>query len=118
MPSFSYQLIPGDTNETLTDEYADFVFLDGGHAVSTIKHDLAATASSKVILLDDYYVGMSTEEFGCNSVIGETTHLILPISDPVSGGGRVHFAVIGPLDILETLRDRFPGARLVSYSEA
>ncbi len=117
VPGFSYELVPGDTNQTLTSEMVDLVFLDGGHAVSTIRHDYEATSKSKVIVLDDYYVGIDTDDFGCNRIVDGLDHLILPSSDQVFGGGRVHFAVLGPIEILGVLQDRFPGARLVSNSQ-
>lgn len=93
-PKFTFSLIQGDTNTTLVEEEADFVFLDGGHSVETIAHDFAAVKKSQVVLLDDYYTdGIDTSRFGCNQVLARENHFILPIADPVSGGGKTHFAI-------------------------
>jgi len=110
-PFFTYELVAGDTNKTLDLDEAELVFLDGGHAVETIEHDYSAVSSSKVILFDDYYVGdIDTAVFGCNRLLDGRAHLILPASDPVSGGGRVHFAVLASQEILADLHAYFPGS--------
>lgn len=103
-PKFSFELVQGDTNKTLKNETADFVFLDGGHSYDTILNDFEAVRKSSVILLDDYYAGpIDTDKYGCNRVIQELPHQVLPIADPVKGGGTTQFALVHekplPLDL-------------------
>jgi hypothetical protein len=50
-----------------------------------------------LIILDDYYTEMPEEElskFGCQAVLGDVEHEILPIKDRVQGDGRVQFATV------------------------
>jgi predicted O-methyltransferase YrrM len=55
----------------------DVAFIDGGHAVDTIRSDWRnlepLVGPNSVVLFDDYYRGSSplTERFGCNAVIAE-----------------------------------------------
>lgn len=73
------KLIKGDTNEVLRKRYYDFVFLDGGHSISTIRNDYEKIAKSKVIIFDDYYADRHGEHtlervskgFGCNELIDD-----------------------------------------------
>lgn len=109
-------LIKGDTNETLKLTVADFVFLDGGHSVETIKHDYEMLATSNVVVFDDYYTdGPDTSKYGCNFLFekfetGKTpieysdfckqfnfsnkTFNILPTKDLVRGGGFTQLVVV------------------------
>jgi predicted O-methyltransferase YrrM len=56
---------------------ADLIFVDGGHAVETIRTDLSncvpLLAEGGVIVMDDYYVDCphKTDRFGCNVVLEE-----------------------------------------------
>lgn len=100
-PGFSYALTKGDTRDTLGNHTvkADLVFLDGGHSIETIRNDFEAVKTSKVVVLDDFYVQDETgcpdiDKFGCNQIVSKLPHLILPLSDGVRGGGRVAMAVI------------------------
>jgi hypothetical protein len=94
-PKFSFDLVPGNTRETLRSETADFVFLDGGHSIETISSDYQAVKDSAVILFDDYYSGaIDVSAFGCNMVVDGLNHVLLPIKDPVSGGGFTQFALV------------------------
>jgi uncharacterized Rossmann fold enzyme len=95
---FTYELVAGDTRTTLhgTDLWADFVFIDGGHSVETIRGDYEAVKGSRVIAFDDYYSGpIDTNQFGCNAVLAGIDHEILPIEDRIKGGAGVQIAVIG-----------------------
>lgn len=73
-PQFEWELVKGDTRETLPaykfDE-VDFAFIDGGHSIETIASDFKALRDvAKLIVLDDYYEsGVDTSKFGCNSLI-------------------------------------------------
>lgn len=95
-PGFAYRLVKGNTRDTLHGRtvIADFVFIDGGHSVETIRGDYEAVKSSKVIVFDDYYLnGANTSKFGCNEVIKELPHTILPHADSF-GGLSVKMAVL------------------------
>lgn len=89
-------LIKGDTNQTLQmGVEADFVFLDGGHSVGTIKHDYECVCLSKVVVLDDYYTdGPDTNKFGCNNLVYTFPHELGQIKDPVKGGGFTQLVVV------------------------
>jgi uncharacterized Rossmann fold enzyme len=98
-PGFTWELIKGDTRETLHGKTitVDFAFIDGGHTVETIRGDYEALQSSRLIAFDDYYTGgdIDTKQFGCNEVIKARTHTILPWADWVRGNGRARIAVVG-----------------------
>lgn len=101
-------LVKGNTNETIPafieenpDYKADLIYIDGGHAVETIQNDLnnayKVLAPDGVIVLDDYYEDMPNtdlEKWGCNTVIEKLNFELLPVADPVNGGGKVKMAVI------------------------
>jgi methyltransferase family protein len=95
LPQFSYTLIKGNTRETLHGDTvkADFVFIDGGHSVETIRGDYEAVKGSKVVVFDDYYTGVDTEKFGCNRIVADLPHRVLPAMDRVVGGGAVQMVV-------------------------
>jgi predicted O-methyltransferase YrrM len=98
----SYALVKGNTRETLPKQtrYADFVWLDGGHSIETIASDYQALKHCQVIAFDDYYTpdeegrGIDTERFGCNQLMAGLKHELLPVKDPVRGGGYVQIAVV------------------------
>lgn len=85
---------------------ADFVFIDGGHSVETIKHDFELSKRSKVIVLDDFYSQdengncLDTEKFGCNKLVQALKCSVLPQKDPVFKDGKrcgyVQMAVYPP----------------------
>lgn len=104
-------LVKGDTNETLNEHIqADFVFLDGGHSVETIKHDFTYVSACKLIVMDDYYTdGVDITKYGCNFKVlkekewdglfvstsaAHRTATILPTKDPVRGGGFAQLVVV------------------------
>ena len=92
---FTFNLIKGDTNITLKNKHimADFVFIDGGHSVSTIENDYAAFKECPLVVLDDYYIGFEdavTNKVGSNRVVD------LIKKDPNYSVQLVH----GPHDVL------------------
>lgn len=104
-------LIQGNTRETLPQFIAynphikaDIVYIDGGHAVETIRSDYEHAkqmlAPGGAIIFDDYYSDMPEEEldrWGANRIVDELPSgdvLILPIIDPVKGGGGTQLAVV------------------------
>jgi hypothetical protein len=93
---FTYELIKGDTRETLhgTDQRADFVFIDGGHSEATIRGDYEAVKHSRLVAFDDYYVGDIPAGFGCNAVVAGIPHELMPEEDTGNGLG-VKIAVVG-----------------------
>lgn len=97
-PGFTYELVKGNTRDTLhgTSTPADFVYIDGGHSVETIRGDYEAVKLSRVIAFDDYYIGKNapTDRWGCNEVIKDVQHVLMPIADQ-RAGVKVAIAVIG-----------------------
>lgn len=53
---FQYELIKGNTKDTLTPINFDFVYIDGGHSYDTVKHDYSMVKNSKIIVFDDYHL--------------------------------------------------------------
>lgn len=54
---FSFELIKGNTKETLTvPQIFDFVYIDGGHSYDTVIHDYSMVKDSAVIVFDDYQI--------------------------------------------------------------
>lgn len=93
---FTFELIKGNTRKTLhgKDVVADFVFIDGGHSVETIRGDYEALKNSRMIVFDDFYVsGVDTTKFGCNSIVADMPHAVLKKEDPIIGGGKVRMAM-------------------------
>ena len=93
---YNAQLFKGNTRETLKEfnEPVDFVWLDGGHSVETIRSDWEniqrCLLPSACVLFDDYYTGdIDTDKFGCNAIVRDLTHVVLRQADPVAGGGWV-----------------------------
>lgn len=72
-----YTLIQGDTNKTLPafskecDRKFDFVFIDGGHSIETIRSDWDSVSlvihEDSVVIFDDYYINRS--DAGCKPII-------------------------------------------------
>jgi hypothetical protein len=95
-PGFTYELVKGNTHKTLHGRQvcADFVFIDGGHSVETIKGDYEALKTSRMIALDDWYSessGLDTEKYGCNKLLESVPHEVLPWEDRHG----IRIAVIG-----------------------
>lgn len=123
-PNFWFQLYKGNTNETLK-QFADkpieltndkglvveakptnsqFVFVDGGHSVETIRNDYSYFKNCPMTVLDDYYVPgpdgrvTDTSKWGCNFVEKEAVNpKVLPAADPVREGGLVKIMATGEL---------------------
>lgn len=96
-PGFTYELVRGDTRFTLhgTEQGADFVFIDGGHSVETIRGDYEAVKSSRLIVFDDYYTGDVAPAFGCNQILRHVPHELLPEEDRGKGGIGIKLAAVG-----------------------
>ena len=95
LTGFDVRLFKGNTRETLAQfhEPVDFVWLDGGHSVDTIRSDWEnvkrVATKDALIFFDDYYDGIDTTKYGCNSIVEGLEHHVIPIADPVAGGGTV-----------------------------
>lgn len=98
-------LIKGNTRETLPtfkpEIPVDFVWLDGGHSVETIRSDWEHIrphlAPDAWVFFDDYYAGpIDTTKIGCNSIVAGLKHEVLPDVDPVAGGGTVQIVRVWP----------------------
>lgn len=98
--NFTFELIKGNTRDYHELIMADMVFIDGGHSIQTIEHDLWLCRGCPVIVMDDYYTldqsgnGPDITKVGCNAVVERLNHAVLPNADSVAGGGHVHMAVI------------------------
>lgn len=74
-----WTFVRGDTNEVLDYQVFDFVFIDGGHKIETIRNDYDKLKDSEVIVFDDFYSGSEGEDcalrvkqgLGCNDLIHE-----------------------------------------------
>lgn len=96
-------LYKGNTRETLAkfNEPVDFVWIDGGHSVETIKSDWENVKRVIVpgasVFFDDYYTGpIDTTKFGCNTIVADLKHEVLPECDHVTGGGHVQMVRVWP----------------------
>lgn len=101
--SVSVKLIKGDTIKTLKKfklkKRADFIFVDGGHSLKTIKSDWLNLQklihSNSVIIFDDYYDNDEiSKKFGCKRIVDNIdkkfNYEIFPSSDYV----RINSALI------------------------
>lgn len=77
-PNFTFDLIAGDTRDTLHGKRvdADFVFIDGDHRIAAIRGDYEALKRAKVVVLDDYFEVdgrgcPDTNLYGCNNLVDE-----------------------------------------------
>lgn len=104
LDGFTTQLFRGDTRDTLPrlcPPGIEFVWLDGGHSVETIRSDWEAIkpklAPNAWVYFDDYYTGgIDTSKYGCNAIVSELKHDVMPVSDPVKGGGNVQMVRVYP----------------------
>ncbi len=90
------KLIKGNTRITLQKfskkiKKVDFVFLDGGHSLTTIKSDWKHTkkmiSSNSIVVFDDYYETIDNlkNKFGCNKVIDSLSNKKYVISKNETG---------------------------------
>lgn len=100
-PDARVNLIKGNTRQTLNYTSADLVFIDGGHSIETIKNDFDKCCSSKVIILDDFYVPdeigniPDTTLYGCNKLVsGLAGAIVLPLADRVKDGGFTQMVMV------------------------
>lgn len=97
-------LIKGNTRETLAyfREPVDFVWLDGGHSVETIRSDWEnikrVLMPDAWVFFDDYYTGpaIDTTKYGCNEIVKDLKHEVYPTMDWVKGGGSVQMVRVWP----------------------
>lgn len=98
-PDFTYELIVGDTRETLKDKQVecDLAFIDGDHRVEAIASDYEAVKGTKVVVFDDYYKGPKSPDvtkYGANLIADQAGATILPMGDECKHGGMSHLAVV------------------------
>jgi predicted O-methyltransferase YrrM len=104
---FKYDLVIGDTRETLHPHarVADLAFIDGDHRVEAIAGDYAALADCPVVVFDDYYredgsgAMPDLDRYGANRTVDELAAAglaveILPLGDVCAHGGLAHLAVV------------------------
>lgn len=95
LDGFDVELFKGNTRETLAkfNEPVDFVWLDGGHSVETIRSDWEnvkrVVTPDAWIFFDDYITGggSDTTKFGCNEIVKDLRHELLPQKDWMVGNG-------------------------------
>ena len=89
LAGIEYELIRGNTRETLPEFVkrgikVDFAFIDGGHSVETIRSDWENVHlmmnPGGLVVFDDYYTPQ-VPGFGCNEIVKDLKHSILPRSD-------------------------------------
>ena len=103
-PGFSFSLVKGDTRSSLPETRVDFAFIDGGHSVETIRSDFERLRASTLIVFDDHYEGpIDTSLYGCNAVVRDLPHLVLPQGDPVAGGGLTRLVLVAEPRLLSRL---------------
>lgn len=103
LAGYDVYLVRGNTRETLVNfnKKVDFVWLDGGHSVETIKSDWEnvkrCLTDDAWVFFDDYYTGaIDTSKFGCNEIVKDLKHEVLPDRDHVMGGGWVQIVRVYP----------------------
>lgn len=103
LQGYDAHLFKGNTRETLAqfDTPVDFVWIDGGHSVETIRSDWEnvkrCCTPDTVVVFDDYYYGpIDTDKFGCNRVVETLKHESIPRADWVAGGGWVQMMRVYP----------------------
>lgn len=105
MGKIHFELFKGNSKETLPlflsefgQNSVDFAYIDGGHSVETIQSDWDHVKEiikpDGMVIFDDYYIDRDTSEVGCNQIVEKLSHDILPIADPVIGGGKVQLVLV------------------------
>jgi len=113
-PGFTFDLVEGDTRSTLGDSVADFAYIDGGHSVETIGSDYAHLKRCGAIVFDDYYDFDASgrrpdiDAVGCNRLLADIPHIVLPAFDELSTGGRILMAAAGRTILDLMARDPIP----------
>ena len=115
---FTFNLIKGNTRQTIRANInaswpdpktqkehilgeADLSYIDGGHSIETIQSDYNQLKNSKTIVLDDYYTPdengncPTTKKVGCNELLTNIDHFILPACDRLDSGGVIQMAATG-----------------------
>jgi hypothetical protein len=108
--SFDFVLHQGNTRDTLRafresspNFRAQFIFIDGGHSIETIKNDWENCSkfvdAEGAIFLDDFYGNTElTERFGCNKLIESLRDdpawevSVLPEADSIEDLGTIQIA--------------------------
>lgn len=108
IPDTRIYLIRGNTKDTLpefllpaciTKRAVDFIFLDGGHSIGTIRSDYDNIGrfvdNDTFVVLDDYYHDENlSKEYGCNELLKsiDPYHYTIEIqepADPFNGGTSI-----------------------------
>ena len=103
------EIVRGNTNDTFSEwadnnpDSVDMVYIDGGHSVETITNDfnnaLKCLKKGGFIVFDDYYEEVpNIDRFGANRVLEASGRDfdVLPLKDPIVGGGFTKMAVMYP----------------------
>lgn len=102
---FTYELYKGNTRKILKEHNVDFVFIDGGHSVETIRNDYEKVKGSKVIVFDDYYLPdeegniVDISKYGANKIVDKLNRVEIVEQDNITVrdiGVRVAMAIVRP----------------------
>lgn len=104
LTGFDVWLYKGNTRDTLKNfnEKVDFVWLDGGHSVETIRSDWEnvkrCLTPDAWVFFDDYYTGsIDTTKYGCNEVVKDLKHEIVGDLDVTNKTGlRINIVRVYP----------------------
>jgi hypothetical protein len=121
-PNLFFTLYKGNTRETLQKfvdkevilsnsegltiavkpSQSDFVFIDGGHSIETIRNDYSHFEKCPIVVIDDYYEpdeqGRMPDitKYGANFLLNKYKNLkLLPVKDRIVEGGLVRFVLGG-----------------------
>ncbi len=104
LTGFDVTLFKGNTRDTLKNfnEPVDFVWLDGGHSIETIRSDWEnikrCLTKDAIVFFDDYFegTGIDTKVFGCNEIVKDLRHLVMSDKNWVKGGGTTSVVRVWP----------------------
>lgn len=113
---FTFDLVKGLTKDTMpTYNYGeiDLAFIDGGHSIETILNDYNCLKNvTKLIIFDDYYIEggvYDISKFGCNEIVKNIPHTILPIADVLSNPGDSKTVTIACIAAGPLIEGQLPG---------
>ena len=106
--TFTFELVKGNTKETLKDQKDkfDLALVGGGNSIATVKHDFNCVNKSDVVILDHYFRAdddnlIPNEAYhGVNELYesidkkSDIRKNILPSGDKVKNGGFTHLVVM------------------------
>ena len=80
---------------------SDFAYVDGDHSVPALQRDLGLLQNVKLVMTPTYFLpgeqgsGQDTTQVGCNNLLGNVQHTILPVAASCLGGGMARTVAFG-----------------------